>query len=291
MEYLSQLEKAIIYLENNLHENIKVEEIATVCGYSYYHFHRIFQAVVGESVGSYLRKRRLTKASYELIYTDKRILDIALYYQFESQEAFSRAFKALYKVSPGVYRKNRIQYFIGQKIKLNSEKLKHLTQGVTTQPKIKTISEKKIVGVRGTSTLSNNKILELWNKFLPRIKEIKSRKKALISYCICEVNSEFDINKFTEETESNELVGVEVEDFNCIPCSMVMRVIKEGKYAIFTHKGTIDKMGLTYDYIWRTWILSSKFEVDLRDDFELYDEDFLGPYNDESKIYIYIPIK
>ncbi len=291
MEYLSQLEKAIIYLENNLHENIKVEEIATVCGYSYYHFHRIFQAVVGESVGSYLRKRRLTKASYDLIYTDKRILDIALYYQFESQEAFSRAFKALYKVSPGVYRKNRIQYFIGQKIKLDSEKLKHLTQGVTTQPEIKVISEKKIVGIRGTFALNNNKILELWNNFVPRISEIKNRKKEVASYSICEVNPEFDINKFTEETESNELVGVEAQSFKDVPNGMVMRVIKEGKYAVFTHKGTIDKIGLTYDYIWRTWILSSKFEVDLRDDFELYDEDFLGPDSEESRMYIYIPIK
>ncbi|HBF4228528.1 TPA: GyrI-like domain-containing protein, partial [Clostridioides difficile] len=44
-------------------------------------------------------------------------------------------------------------------------------------------------------------------------------------------------------------------------------------------------------YIWGTWFLSSKEELDIRDDFEVYDERFLGPSNVNSQIDIYIPIK
>lgn len=108
MDYLKALERAILYIENHLGEDLKAEDAACAAGYSYYHFTRQFNALLGENVGSYIRKRRLTKASKELLYTDKRILDIALDCGFESSESFSRAFKAMYRQSPVTYRKNRL---------------------------------------------------------------------------------------------------------------------------------------------------------------------------------------
>ena len=48
---------------------------------------------------------------------------------------------------------------------------------------------------------------------------------------------------------------------------------------------------MTYDYIWGTWVVCSGFELDLRDDFEYYDERFLGPDNDSSEFDICIPVK
>lgn len=52
----------------------------------------------------YIRLRRLANAAAALLYTDHRIIDIALYYQFESQEAFTRTFKKMYHMPPGAYR-------------------------------------------------------------------------------------------------------------------------------------------------------------------------------------------
>ena len=89
MDYLKALERAILYIEHHLGEDIKVEDAAAAAGYSYYHFTRQFNALLGESVGSYIRKRRIAKAAKELLYTDRRILDIALDCGFESAESFS----------------------------------------------------------------------------------------------------------------------------------------------------------------------------------------------------------
>ena len=63
MDYLKALERAILYIENHLGEDIKVEDAAAAAGYSYYHFTRQFNALLGESVGSYIRKRRIAKAA------------------------------------------------------------------------------------------------------------------------------------------------------------------------------------------------------------------------------------
>lgn len=72
---------------------------------------------------------------------------------------------------------------------------------------------------------------------------------------------------------------------------MDSKVLKGGKYAVFTHKGKLDTLHMTYEFIWGTWVLCSGYEIDLRDDFEFYDERFLGPDQDASEFDIYIPIK
>lgn len=67
---------------------------------------------------------------------------------------------------------------------------------------------------------------------------------------------------------------------------MVAKTLAGGKYAVFTHSGSVEFLRMTYQYIWGTWIICSKYEVDLRDDFEYYDERFLGPNNDMSQFNI-----
>lgn len=291
MNHLNQLEKAVVFIENNLTEDIKVEEVAGVTGYSYYHFHRIFEAVSGETIGNYIRSRRLKRASDDLLYTDKKILDIAINYQFESQEAFSRAFKKTYKVSPGTYRKKRIHTFIGSKNELTSIQLKHLYESITIQPVIRQIKEVMLIGIRYKNTLDKNRSLEMWNVFNARAKEIKNCVAGIRGYGVCEVDLDFDLNKFSEKTEFNQFIGAEVCSFNEIPQDMVAKTLVGGKYAVFTHKGKMDTLRMTYEYIWGTWVLCSGFEIDQRDDFEFYDERFLGLDNELSEFDICIPVK
>ncbi len=93
------------YIEERLDEVLTIDEIAKQAGYSKYHFHRIFKNNIGISISDYIRQRRLARASSALLYTNLRILDIALQNQFESQEAFTRAFKKYYRFPPGQYRK------------------------------------------------------------------------------------------------------------------------------------------------------------------------------------------
>jgi AraC family transcriptional regulator len=291
MNYLEQLEKAVIFIENNLHEDLKTYEVAGAAGYSCYHFHRIFEAVLGETVGNYIRSRRLCRAAGDLLYTDKRILDIAVYYQFDSQEAFNRAFKKAYKVSPGVYRKNRIDAIVGSKKELSPLRLKHLSEGMTIQPVLKEIDPVMLVGLRGRSSLSDNKLFAMWQTFNTRVSEIQNLAAGQRGFGVCEADPGFDLSLFDESTESSHFIGAEVTSIAEVPEGMEMKVLNGGRYAVFTHKGRLDTLSMTYEYIWGTWVLCSGYEIDLRDDFEFYDERFLGPDQDASEFDIYLPIK
>lgn len=105
MNYDNCIKKSIEYIENNLNKKIELKDIAGSVFLSKYHFHRIFHAEVGESVAEYIRKRRLLKSANELINTDHKIVDIALKYQFSTQESFTKAFKKFYGMPPNEFRK------------------------------------------------------------------------------------------------------------------------------------------------------------------------------------------
>lgn len=91
------IHNSIEFIENHLEEEeLNLDRIAKEAGFSKYHFHRLFQKYVGKSVAEYIRSRRLSSAAQLLLYSEERILDIALLYGFDSQEAFTRAFKGLY---------------------------------------------------------------------------------------------------------------------------------------------------------------------------------------------------
>lgn len=105
MEYTKEIKKAMNYIENNLKKEIRTEDIADSAGFSKYHFQRVFKRETGLNLYAYIQKRRLAEASSLLRNTNARILDIAVYLCFESQEAFTRAFKKVYGLPPGQYRK------------------------------------------------------------------------------------------------------------------------------------------------------------------------------------------
>ncbi|ARK32825.1 Transposon Tn10 TetD protein [Halalkalibacter krulwichiae] len=103
--YMTAVRDSITYVEEHLLTQLSLAEIAEQVSYSPFHFHRIFQSIVGMSLTEYIRRRRLTHAASELVLSDERVLEIALKYHFSSQEAFSRAFKQVFHISPAKYRK------------------------------------------------------------------------------------------------------------------------------------------------------------------------------------------
>lgn len=104
MTHSKEIHLALDYIELNLCEELTLDEISKVVGFSKFYFHRTFQKEVGISLYDYIRKRRIASAASVLLNRNTSILNIALTYHFESQEAFTRAFKSIYQLPPGRYR-------------------------------------------------------------------------------------------------------------------------------------------------------------------------------------------
>ena len=85
-------------------EALTLRALAQKLGYSEYYTSRKFWELAGMTLRDYLRLRRLAFALRDVCDTDMGILDIAVQYGFSSNEAFTRAFKKAYGVSPSAYR-------------------------------------------------------------------------------------------------------------------------------------------------------------------------------------------
>lgn len=292
MNYNEAIEKTILFIENHLNQNFTVEDAAREAGYSYYHFNRQFTALLGESVGSYIKKRRLSDASRELLYTQRRILDIALDHGFESSEAFSRAFKAVYQVSPVFYRKNRLDIIISQKPRIDQRLLSHLTNNLTVHPRLVELPHILTAGIRGRTNLRDNRVPQLWNQFQSLLPLIPNSVPHGRAFGICEScgegNSLYTMNS---DIIFSEVAAVEVLAAVPLPPPLIHKTIGGGRYAVFTHTGTLRTLSLSFQYIWGTWSLSSQEQLDEREDFELYDDRYLGFDHPDSQIDIYIPIR
>jgi AraC family transcriptional regulator len=101
------LASALDIIEENLRAPLRLEDLARACYSSPSGLQKLFRYVFRYTVSEYTSKRRLTRASAELAGSDRSILAIALDYQYNSAEAFSRAFKRFWGISPSIFRRER----------------------------------------------------------------------------------------------------------------------------------------------------------------------------------------
>lgn len=96
--------QTIRYIENNLNHKLDLDIIAFALHYSKFHMHRIFTKTIGMTIHEYAVRRRLTEAAKLLVFSQKPIMEIALISGYESQQAFTDIFKAMYKAAPAEFR-------------------------------------------------------------------------------------------------------------------------------------------------------------------------------------------
>lgn len=106
-EYIARVNRVLDYIEIHLADSLTLDELASVSCFSPFHFHRIFRAFVGETVGQYISRLRLEKAATLLFSNpEKSITAIALNCGFSSSTTFARAFRDTFGKSASAWRKS-----------------------------------------------------------------------------------------------------------------------------------------------------------------------------------------
>lgn len=282
MYYINSIEKALIYIENNLHDDIDLSKVAKEAGYSLYHFHRIFKGIVGDSIKDYIRKRRFTEAAKELVYTNNSIVEIGIKYGYESREAFSRAFEKVYGRNPSEVRRDKLLYFIREPINIDymMYKLKLNTEGLT--PLYCNLSERYVVGKKWKAKADGSNLQDiplLWQRWN---NEKESEKIIYRKYA----NESMGICIFSQGDDFDYMIGHEVNSIEHVPEDMVIYRLEPSLYAVFRVIGPITEgVQKTWDYIYSVWLSESKYKHRNIDDIEYY-------YYNQGELVadLYIPI-
>ncbi len=156
-------------------------------------------------------------------------------------------------------------------------------------PRIETLTEKKLIGIRLRMSLSDNRTGQLWKSFMPRRGEIQNNLTSdLVSLQVYPATHFAD---FHPANEFEKWAAVEVSDFDRVPDGMETFTLKGGLYAAFEYKGLSTDPRI-FQYIFGTWLPSSGYELDDRPHFEILGANYKNnDSNSEEEIWIPIRFK
>jgi AraC family transcriptional regulator len=241
---LTAICRALDFVEANLREEIAVADMADAAGYSLYHFCRTFNGLVHHTPYDYLMRRRLSESARELVETDKRIIDIAFDYRFNSPETYSRAFKRMFGTQPSQWKEHGRLDRRFLMSPLTPAHLEHVNVGTYLKP---VLEERDAFQVMGVMTLVENggeAIARLWEIMAREVEGVEGAAYYGVTW--------YPVG--WEESGVFYMAGVEVEATDDIDPALVVKSIPPLKCARFIHKGSRDDLQFTLDYIYQTWL-------------------------------------
>jgi AraC family transcriptional regulator len=290
MDYYNRIQNAIEYIELNLEKDIDITDIASKAYFSAFHFQRLFQSISGFTLQGYIRKRRMTEAAILLKKTNKSILEIAINFQYSSQEAFTRTFEGCFGITPSKYRKLQ-EDDINYLAKINFMDYKEEIQGEININKSEMIylNTIYIAGYEYKTNLNNekyfNEIPGFYQDFGRNEHYMRIPERLAPAYPYGISCNYYDDGRFSFVV--GEAIMQPVDE---LETGFVNLEIPEGKYAVFKMDGSVEIAQNTWRYIYGTWLPNSNYERREGPDFEVTDV-CNSVYPDRLSMKIYIPIE
>lgn len=276
---MNPAEKALWYIESHLASELTLDEISGVAGVSRFHMVRAFAAATGFSVMRYVRARRLTEAARSLAAGAPDILNVALDADYGSHEAFTRAFRDHFGLTPESVRSFACidDLKLQEPIQMNSSVFENLVP-----PRFETSTPLLVAGVGERYNHENSAgIPSQWARFHQVVEDIPHRL-GLVAYGVC-CNGD-DAGNF------DYIAGVEVSDFSDLPRPFFRVRIPEQRYAVFAHREHISTIRRSVNTIWNQWLPASGLKLADAPNFERYDQNF-DPVTGNGGFEIWIPVK
>ncbi len=271
--------KALWYIESHFAGDITRDAVAGIGGVSRSHMARVFGIAFGQPVMRYVRGRRLTEAARALAGGAPDILAVALDAGYGSHEAFTRAFRDQFGLTPEQVRAQRRldNLQLVEPMKMTETPLPNL------QPaRFENGRPLLIAGLRQRYDCESSKAIPAqWQRFGPYIGNIHGQAGAT-AYGVC-CNSD-DAGNF------DYIAGVEVSDFSGLPPELSGLRIAAQRYAVFAHREHVSTIRNTVLTIWDKWLPESGHEIVDAPDFERYGPEF-DPVTGTGGLEIWIPIR
>jgi AraC family transcriptional regulator len=288
-DYQRILQSSVNYVEQRLKQTIELEDVSDRAGLSLYHFMRVFAGFTGYTLKGYIRQRRLSEAARELLAGAEYVYDLAEKFGFTSVEAFIRAFKKQFKLTPQEYRKqNQLIYYIPKmrvQICLPDQGGFMVKYQIKEMPPLSVIGRKQKVKSKETSATIDRMVAEF--KELNQAEHLTSEETVV---GICFHDPRFFEQQPAPDDEWWYMVGWLAKPEENVPKGFEAYEVSAQRYAVFTHPGNLSNLGKTYRYICLDWISSVDHEFAPADELNFYDNRYNAQQAESSEYELYIPI-
>ncbi len=284
-DYRERIVRALVYIQQHLDESLELDAVASVAAFSKFHFHRIFRGLVGESLAEHVRRLRLERAAGNLKHYGRPVTDIAFEAGFETHESFTRAFGAMFGVSPSDYRaahKPAPESVSGTHI--DDVSGYHPPEHGDPPPvEVKELPPMRVVFLRHVGPY--NEVGATWGRLMSW-----AGPRGLLgpgTRIIGIVHDDPDVTP-TEKVRYDAAIAVDRPvqpegDFGAME-------IPAGKYAVFTHRGPYENLGRSYQQIYGGWLPKSGYELRDAPAFEQYMNSLMDTKPQDLVTLIHVPI-
>jgi AraC family transcriptional regulator len=270
-EYDRRMHRVIEAIDRRLDQPLDLASLAAVANFSPYHFHRVFAAWMGETLGDYLRRRRIETAASRLAAQPRlSVLQAALSVGFSSGEAFTRAFKAHFGRSPSAWRAQRKNdQVIGKRDQVlgqgegQTAATSTRTEGSAMDVKLIERQPTRVAYMRYTGPYGEP-VSRFWmQEVAPWMATdgLMNRARYGISH---------DDPSVTDPKQCRYDACVEVEDGFVPSGRALLTTLPGGRYAVTPFRGDGAQIFVAWRQLLGEWLPSSRLQLDARPCFEHY---------------------
>ena len=285
MEWITRLNNAIDYIEENLTEELNYGKLGQIACCSPYHFQRMFGYMAEVPLSEYIRRRKMSRAAAELQSGRDKVIDIALRYGYESPTAFTRAFQNVHGITPTQARNEGVTLKSFPPVKFQIS----IKGAVQMDYRIEKKEAFRIVGVSTPLEKEIEKNFESVPKFWNKMAFNGTVEK------LCSLMN----------GDPKGVMGVSVHDGECdrwqyyiavastLPVDMLSAsveveeyIVPEATWAIFSGEGAASSIQELEKQIITDWLPSSGYEYANAPDVEVY----FDPNPEHTKYEAWIPV-
>lgn len=248
--YARRIDKVVMYLADHLDEQLDIFRLAEEAHLSPYHFHRVYVAMVGETVAETMKRQRLHRASIKLITSATPLAALATEAGYGSVQAFTRAFREAFGLPPAAYRKR------GERMTLDAAIRRSLRQPPRKlEPHMYPVTIEQRPEYR-VATLPHQGDYNLIGKTFDRLAVWAAGRDAL--------------------GPSTQSFGIYYDDPDSMPADKLrsdacftvgpdfvsdadhpIMTISGGRHAVLLHTGPYSELHLAYAWLYREWLPQS----------------------------------
>ncbi len=273
-EYAARMHRVQAHIDEHIDQPLDLPRLARVAHFSAFHFHRLFAAWMGETLGDYLRRRRLELAAMRMIAQPRLpVLAVALSVGWGSGEAFARAFKLRFGCSPSAWRAARKN---DQALRNPGQALARARadDGLSDPPSLESLMQVQLIDRAATRIAYRRhvgpygpSIHAFWmNEAAPWMQThgLHQRPRYGISH---------DDPSITEPASCRYDAAVEVDAAFVPGPGAFVTTVPGGRYASMPFFGTSEEIGAAWQGLLRDWLADSGLQLDARPCFEYYAPD------------------
>ncbi len=312
-EYARRINRVLNYIDAHIDEPLDGAHLADIANFSRFHFHRIFAAWMGETLGSYAQRRRLEKAALRLSCGSREtVLEIALATGFQSGEAFARAFKLKFGCTPSAWRATTPQRLKAQAAVIRQPAGSHESNPDQVFGNRHQAAEWPFAEADGSNRLSEGIAMEVRIIELPKARVAYQRLIGPYGPAIGEFwRSTITPWMYSHGLGDRTCYGIGHDDPSItppdkcrydacvdVPADFVAsgqvdtQALPGGRYAVASFKGKAEGMANAWTWLIREWMPSSGLQCDDRPFFERFTASTVfDPRTGEMSCDICIPVR